>query len=142
MESGTRRNVLPSQALFPIVGFKMDALRQQTALTLTALAGAAGVALGAFGAHGLEDFLLAQDRLDTWETAVFYHLVHVGVMLVLVLRKKWIPLTWTLLALGVLIFSGSLYVLCLTQTGWLGAITPIGGLLLIAGWLNLIRMKA
>ena len=108
---------------------------QSTALSLTAALGALAVALGAFGAHGLEDFLLSHGRLDTWKTAVLYHLAHAIVMLVLVTRPQWRPRPWLCFAGGVGIFSGTLYLLCLTQLGWLGAITPIGGILLIAGWI-------
>ena len=115
----------------------MNRISQNTALKITALLGAAGVGLGAFGAHGLEDLLVSHGRLDTWETAVFYHLVHTVVLLVVCMARGWRPVAWSLFAGGVLVFSGSLYVLCLTQLNWLGAITPIGGLALIAGWLAL-----
>jgi len=113
----------------------VKSISQNTALKITALLGAAGIGLGAFGAHGLEDFLVAHGRLATWEKAVFYHLVHTVVLLVLCLVQGWRPLAWNLFAFGVLVFSGSLYVLCLSQLTWLGAITPIGGLAMIAGWL-------
>ena len=115
----------------------MKSIGQTTALKATAILGALGVGLGAFGAHGLQDLLVSHGRLDTWETAVFYHLVHTVVLLILCLVNGWRPLAWTLFTGGVLIFSGSLYVLCLTQLNWLGAITPIGGLALIGGWLAL-----
>ena len=115
----------------------MKRISQSTALKITAILGAAGVGLGAFGAHGLQDLLVSHGRLDTWETAVFYHLVHTVVLLVLCLVNGWRPVAWNLLAFGILVFSGSLYVLCLTQITWLGAITPIGGLAMIAGWLAL-----
>ncbi len=114
-------------------------LDQKLALQSTAVLGAAAVALGAFGAHGLQDLLLDNGRLQTWETAVFYHLSHTLVLLVLSLSKPWRRLAWLLIAFGVLVFSGSLYVLCLTNITWLGAITPVGGLLLIAGWLSLLK---
>ena len=110
-------------------------------LKLTAAIGALAVALGAFGAHGLEDFLVAHSRADTWNTAVFYHLVHSVVLLVLTTRTQWRPTPWTLIALGIGFFSGSLYLLCLTQVTWLGAITPIGGILLIAGWISMIGLR-
>jgi uncharacterized membrane protein YgdD (TMEM256/DUF423 family) len=109
-------------------------MKQSLALKWTAAAGALAVGLGAFGAHGLEEFLVRSGRLDTWHTAVFYHLVHAVAMLVLVLAPDWRPRPWSLFAGGVTVFSGSLYLLCLTQAGWLGAVTPIGGVLLIAGW--------
>jgi uncharacterized membrane protein YgdD (TMEM256/DUF423 family) len=108
-----------------------------TALKITAVLGALAVGLGAFGAHGLEDLLTRTGRVETWKTAASYHLVHSVVLLVLVHLPSWRPLPWSLLAAGITIFSGSLYLLCLTDTGWLGAITPVGGLLLIAGWVAL-----
>lgn len=108
-----------------------------------ALLGFMGVAIGAFGAHLLQSHLVANDRVDTWETAVFYHLVHaVGLLslgglgvrasLVRFTRQAWIA--------GIVIFSGSLYLLCLTGFGWLGAITPLGGVAFLAGWLWLLRI--
>jgi len=103
----------------------------------TALTGLLAVALGAFGAHALEAFLEETGRRETWETAVLYHLVHSGILLLLCLIQPWRPRTWLLFFLGIMVFSGSLYLLCLTGIGWLGAVTPVGGLLLIAGWLSL-----
>jgi uncharacterized membrane protein YgdD (TMEM256/DUF423 family) len=116
----------------------MRPLTASAALKITAILGALAVALGAFGAHGLEDLLTRTGRVETWKTAAAYHLVHSVVLLVLVHLPNWRPLPWAFLAAGITIFSGSLYLLCLTDTGWLGAITPIGGLLLIAGWGSLI----
>ena len=109
-------------------------MKQSTALKLSAILGALAVAMGAFGAHGLKELLEANGRLETWETAAFYHLVHAVALLVLSTRKQWFTGPWFTMAAGVPIFSGSLYVLCLTNIGWLGAITPVGGLGLIAGW--------
>ena len=99
---------------------------------------ATGIAAGAFGAHGLEG-MVTPDRLDTWETAALYHLLH-GVALLVVARLDASPWVARLLAAGTLVFSGSLYLLVLTDTGWLGAITPIGGTLMIAGW-TLLALK-
>lgn len=113
-------------------------LRQTTALRLSALAGALAVGLGAFGAHALEAFLDEHGRTATWNTAVLYHLVHSVVLALLALMEKWRPRTWGLVFAGIGLFSGSLYLLCLTQLTWLGAVTPVGGLLLIAGWLSLL----
>lgn len=96
--------------------------------------GFVGVCLGAFGAHGLGAMLRRHGMVDTWETAVFYHLVH-AVMLCLVAGRT--PFRsgpcWCFL-FGVVLFSGSLYMLALTQLRWLGAITPLGGLSLLLGW--------
>ncbi len=108
-----------------------------------ALLMAAAVALGAFGAHGLRSRLDAYS-MSVYEKAVFYHFVHaLGILLVALLaRTQAISLAgqarvgW-LLFIGILIFSGSLYVLAVSGIRMLGAITPIGGLAFIAGWLVL-----
>ena len=99
------------------------------------------VMLGAFGAHSLEARLIANDTLDVWKTASHYHLIHsLAMLLPWSHTGKRIAPVW-LFALGVLIFSGSLYLLCITGQKWLGAITPIGGLSFMAGWL-LIALRA
>lgn len=105
------------------------------AIRITALYGATGVALGAFGAHSLEEKLTSSGRLDTWETATVYLLVHTVAMLVSAVANPPLQTAWRLFASGSLIFSGSLYLLCLTGLRWLGAITPIGGVLLLAAWI-------
>lgn len=102
---------------------------------------ALAVALGAFGAHGLRNRLDAYS-LSVYEKAVFYHFIHaLGILLVAVLaRTGTFPLesqsrvAWFLF-LGVIIFSGSLYALAISGIRMLGAITPIGGLCFIVGWL-------
>lgn len=108
-------------------------------LVAGALNGALAVALGAFGAHGLRERVSAQ-MLTTWETAAQYHIFHaLALLLVGVLARQTgaaallVP-GWILLA-GVVIFSGSLYLLVLTDQRWLGAVTPLGGTALIIGWL-------
>lgn len=110
-----------------------------TAGLLLALA----VGLGAFGAHGLRGRLDAYS-LGVWEKAVFYHFIHaLGMLAVSILpRTGTFPpaaasQVCALLLVGVAIFSGSLYLLALTGTRALGAITPIGGLAMIAAWLLL-----
>jgi uncharacterized membrane protein YgdD (TMEM256/DUF423 family) len=107
------------------------------ALRTAAVLGFLGVALGAFGAHGLKDFLAGNGTAEIWKTASFYHLVH-AVVLLFVSRLDPLPraAAW-LFALGVVIFSGSLYALAVTNVKWLGAITPIGGVAFLAGWLLL-----
>lgn len=105
-----------------------------TALRVAALIGLFGVGLGAFGAHALEGLLERQGRVDTWETAVLYHLVHAAAMLALALRTPPAKTAFTLFLAGVIVFSGSLYLLSVTGAGWLGAITPLGGLAFLAGW--------
>ena len=110
-----------------------------TAQRLAALAGFLAVALGAFGAHGLKAVLETNGTLAAWQTAVLYHLVHAVVLLVLAQRAVVARLPFMLFAVGMLIFSGTLYMLALTNLRWLGAITPLGGLCLLAGWLALAR---
>ena len=99
-----------------------------------AVFGLVGVAAGAFGAHGLRT-VLSPERLATFEVAVRYQMYH-SIALVLAGILHADRAAWCFLA-GTLIFSGSLYVLVLFEQRWLGAITPIGGLLLIGGWLFL-----
>lgn len=111
-------------------------MNSRTALRLAAALGFLAVALGAFGAHGLKATLEATGRAANWETAAHYHLVHAAVLLVLALREPVARLPFVLFTTGILIFSGSLYVLAVTNLKWLGAITPLGGLCLLAGWLT------
>lgn len=111
-------------------------------LVTTGVLGALGVGLGAFGAHALKDHLMQTGRLDTYQTAVLYHLIHVlavlGTAILIHLQQElWLRRAGYLFLLGIIIFSGSLYVLCFTGITWLGAITPIGGVFFILGWLSL-----
>ena len=94
-----------------------------------------GVAYGAFGAHGLKAQLEAVlNGVETWKTAVLYHLLHAVVMYVLAVTGGSLR-AWSLFGLGILLFSGSLYVLALWPgMKWLGPVTPVGGVLLIGGW--------
>ena len=98
---------------------------------------AIAVALGAFGAHGLKNIVSAQ-QLEWWHTATLYLFVHaLGLLLVgLLIRLKYATqITAWLLQIGIIIFAGSLYAMTLGAPLWFGAITPIGGVLMIAGWL-------
>ena len=99
---------------------------------------ALAVMLGAFGAHGLRDRLDAYS-MDVYQKAVFYHFIHALGLLVVSLSPRTAYLVWVngLLLAGIVIFSGSLYVLALTGIRILGAITPLGGLSFIAAWLLL-----
>ncbi len=97
------------------------------------------VALGAFGAHGLRDLLAQNATAGIWETAVLYHLTHTIAALWASGKNRLVAWFWLG---GITIFSGSLYILALTNIRWLGAITPIGGLLLLTGWLVLILKKS
>ncbi len=96
------------------------------------------VALGAFGAHGLRSTLEHRGMLDVWNKAVLYHFIHAIALLVLALYGTVNRGAWWLLLAGILLFSGSLYVMALTNLRWLGAITPLGGLCFLAGWAWLI----
>jgi len=107
------------------------------AIRISAIMGFLAVALGAFGAHALKEHLAALQLTDVWQKAVFYHLVHAVVMLLIASRPTFARLPWTLFFVGTIIFSGSLYVLAYTGVKWFGAITPIGGLCLLGGWLSL-----
>jgi uncharacterized membrane protein YgdD (TMEM256/DUF423 family) len=107
-----------------------------------AVLGALAVVAGAFGAHSIKDRVSAE-ALGWWQTAAQYHLVH-AIALVLVgllasrdaaCAKPWcLRLSGWAFTLGIVLFSGSLYALALTNARWLGAVTPFGGALLIVGW--------
>jgi uncharacterized membrane protein YgdD (TMEM256/DUF423 family) len=92
------------------------------------------VALGAFGAHGLRSTLETHGMLEVWNKAVFYHFIHAIALLVLALYGSINRGACLLLLAGIFLFSGSLYLLALTNLRWLGAITPLGGLCFLAGW--------
>lgn len=105
--------------------------------TLASLLLAAAVGLGAFGAHGLKDRLDAYS-MGIWEKAVFYHFVHaLGMLIVAGWQRADTSAVCWLLGAGILLFSGSLYVLALTRILTLGAITPLGGVSFIAAWVLL-----
>jgi uncharacterized membrane protein YgdD (TMEM256/DUF423 family) len=112
-------------------------------VSLGALAAALGVALGAFGAHALKARLSA-DMLAVWQTAVQYHLWHALGLVAIGLLAQHLPASgplrlagWLMLA-GIVLFSGSLYVLAASGVRWLGVVTPFGGGCLIAGWLTVV----
>lgn len=97
---------------------------------------AIAVALGAFGAHGIKNMVSAQ-QLEWWHTATLYLFIHaLGLLLVGLLIRFNITTQMTawLLQIGVIIFAGSLFAMTLGAPRWFGAITPIGGVLMIAGW--------
>ena len=105
-------------------------------LRIAAIFGFFAVALGAFGAHGLEPLLKRNGTTAIWQTAVLYHLAHAAVLLAIASRAPVSAETpFLLFSIGILVFSGSLYVLAVTNFKPLGAITPIGGVSLLAGWL-------
>lgn len=100
------------------------------------------VALGAFGAHSLKATLQAHDMLGVWEKAVFYHFLHALAILILALHGVGNRAPSLLFVAGIIFFSGSLYLLALTNIGWLGRITPVGGVCFLAGWAWLVVSAA
>lgn len=108
-------------------------------IAIGAILGALGVVTGAFGAHGLEGRLDAK-AMGWWHTAVLYHLLHAPVVVLAGLAAPRLGrrgCAAAVLAFGIAIFSGTLYAMALGAPRFLGAITPIGGALLIVGWLLL-----
>jgi len=105
----------------------------------SALSGMLGVGLGAFGAHALKDKLIGLGHLQTYQTAVHYQFYHtlallaIG-MLLLKFESAWLQYAANAMMFGIVVFSGSLYVLSLTGIRWLGAVTPIGGVAFLIGW--------
>jgi uncharacterized membrane protein YgdD (TMEM256/DUF423 family) len=119
-------------------------------LLIGALLGALAVACGAFGAHGLEIHLKkdgsfgAEDvrLIEVWETAARYQIYHALALLAVGLFGMWrrsqaVSVAGAAMAVGTIIFSGCLYALVLSGEKWLGRIVPIGGALMIAGWIAL-----
>jgi uncharacterized membrane protein YgdD (TMEM256/DUF423 family) len=112
-------------------------------LSTGSIFGFLGVALGAFGAHALKGLLESNGRTETFETAVkyqFYHaiaLVLIGILLS-INESKWLNYSGYSMIAGILVFSGSLYILSFTGITKWGAVTPIGGLFLLAGWIFLL----
>ncbi len=109
-------------------------------LQFSALSGFIAVGLGAFGAHALKEKLSSSGFLETYQTAVSYQFYHTLALLGIALFALRYPSPMVnysgyAMMLGILIFSGSLYLLCFSGVKWLGAITPIGGLALLLGWL-------
>ena len=104
------------------------------ATRIAALMGLLAVALGAFGAHALKGVLADHQTTAIWEKAVFYHFIHAVMLFVLASRPPLPRGPWFSFLIGILIFSGSLYLLAVTNARWLGAITPLGGVGFIVGW--------
>ena len=120
----------------------MSFTSSQRFILLAGIFGFFGVASGAFGAHALKE-TLAPDLLAIFETGSRYCLQHAMVLLATALYHHRSPHQWLQRAcfgfvVGIVVFSGSLWILALTDTRWLGAITPIGGIGLLFGWFSLI----
>ena len=112
-------------------------------IAAAALFGTTAVICGAFGAHGLQS-RLSPEQLHSWNTAAHYQLVHsvalLGLGLFQAATGRSVLAPALLFSLGMLLFSGSIYGLLLTSQRWLGPVTPLGGLLLIAAWLSLLAL--
>ena len=117
-------------------------MKQKRTIQSAAIFGTLAVLLGAFGAHAFKPALIATGKLDTYELAVryqFYHvfaLLSVGILMHHFLSKK-LHLASLCFSVGILFFSGSLYILSFTGIGVWGAVTPVGGVLFILGWVFL-----
>lgn len=111
----------------------------KTFIVIGAISALLSVAFGAFGAHGLEG-KIEQKYLDIWKTGVTYQMFHAtGLLIIGILLGKYPSsslLTWSgwLMLIGIILFSGSLYILSVTKIGILGAITPFGGVSFIVAW--------
>ena len=122
-------------------------MTHRVALLSGAVLGLIGVAVGALGAHALRPFLLQSGRLETWQTAVQYQLIHAVALVGLAgwlratpagaARDRAAKAAWFWTA-GIILFSGSLYLLVAGAPRWIGPITPLGGLSLLAGWLFVV----
>lgn len=125
-------------------------MKAKASLISAAVAGFSAVALGAFGAHGLKT-ILSPALMAAWQTAVQYHLVHSTVLLLLALAllsnglpaatRIWLQRSANMMLAGILLFSGSLYLMALTGIRPLGMITPLGGVSWLVAW-GLIVMAA
>ncbi|HLZ17261.1 MAG TPA: DUF423 domain-containing protein [Cyclobacteriaceae bacterium] len=114
-------------------------MNQKQTLLCGAALGLLGVALGAFGAHALKPMLVGNGRLETFKLAVQYQFYHAFALLFtgMLVEKLGLPiLRWSSLLFfgGVILFSGSLYLFAVTNIGTFAIVTPLGGLLLLAGW--------
>jgi uncharacterized membrane protein YgdD (TMEM256/DUF423 family) len=112
----------------------MESQERRLILTAGALLTALGIALGAFGVHALRG-ILSEAALGWWQTGVQYQLWNaIGLVALAAAPLGRVRVSAWLIAAGTLIFAGSLYVMALTGMRWLGAVTPVGGVLMIAGW--------
>lgn len=121
--------------------------KQETAMNipylLVAINGFLVVAIGAFGAHAL-DAVLTAEQSDVYQTGVQYHMFHLTGLLLAGLQRNWqvrgnyVRTAAWLFQIGIVLFSGSLYLLAITGSSWLGMITPLGGIAFLGGWSALL----
>jgi len=114
-------------------------MTNQRAMRMAAVMGLLAVALGAVGAHTLEKTLAQTEHgIAIWEKAVFYHFIHAVMLFVLAMRKPLKRVSWFAFLIGIILFSGSLYVYSVGGPHWMVYLTPIGGVSFIVGWACLI----
>jgi len=113
-------------------------MNQPLATRIAAAMGFLGVALGAFGAHGLKEVLGHNGTAAIWDKAVSYHFIHAVMLFVLAERKPFSLVAWWGFLIGIILFSGSRYLLAVTNVLWLGAVTPFGGVSFLVGWTCLV----
>jgi uncharacterized membrane protein YgdD (TMEM256/DUF423 family) len=114
-------------------------INSRQTLLIASFSGFLAVALGAFGAHALKQVLLENNRTDTFELAVRYHFYHTLALLAVALimhhfTSKWLAISALCMLAGMILFSGSLYLLAFTNNTSFAIITPIGGVFLLTGW--------
>jgi len=117
-------------------------MNQQNTLLTAAILGCLSVGLGAFGAHALKETLTISGRVETYELAVKYQFYHTLALLAIGLLMSKIPgpalmISSVLVTIGVILFSGSLYLLALTSLRFVVFLTPLGGVLMLAGWFTM-----
>ena len=108
--------------------------------SIASILGIFSIVFGAFGAHAWEDYLISINKSDVFETAIKYQFYHVFFLMILgfgydKFNQQFIKYSFYMTLIGVVLFSGSLYLLCLTSNSTFGIITPFGGLSLICAWL-------
>jgi uncharacterized membrane protein YgdD (TMEM256/DUF423 family) len=104
------------------------------AFRIAAFLGLLGVALGAMGAHAFKGVLEANQTTLLWERAIFFHLIHTVMLVVVANRAPFQVGPWFCFLAGILLFSGSLYVYATTKLGWITALTPCGGVSFLVAW--------
>ncbi|MBX2917336.1 MAG: DUF423 domain-containing protein [Cyclobacteriaceae bacterium] len=114
-------------------------MNYKNTIAAAGIMGLLAVALGAFGAHALKPTLLANNRLSIYELAVQYQFYHTFALLAIALlmrnkESRHLQVASVFMFMGIVCFSGSLYILALTNTGWLGVVTPLGGVCFLVGW--------
>ena len=114
-------------------------MTNSSAMRMAAVMGLLAVALGAFGAHALKETLAHNPNGPAlWEKAVFYHFIHAIMLFILAGRRPLRRVAWFGFLIGIILFSGSLYLYAATSVKWLVALTPVGGVSFIVGWVCLI----